>query len=282
MPVAIVTGSSRGIGRGIVKRLADDGFDVVVNDIAANQTGVDNVVAEIQAKGQKARRIIADVTSKQQLEDMIAETVQTFGQLNVMVANAGILDMSPLLEMSVETWDKVFSINCRGVMLCYQLAAKQMIKQGTGGKLIGACSISGYRPSGKAPAYCSSKWAVRGLTQTAAMEFGKYGITVNAYCPGSVQTDMSMVYAARLAQETGQADVEKVYKSSAHRKSALDMEVFPEDIAGLVSFLASKDSNRMTGQTIICDGGKQATAFRSEWMTRFDLLYRDALLLSNL
>ncbi|OQU93642.1 hypothetical protein CLAIMM_00124 [Cladophialophora immunda] len=255
MPVAIVTGSSRGIGRGIVKRLADDGFDVVVNDIEANKAGVDEVVGEIQAKGQRAYGILADVSSKEQVETMISETVQKFGELNVMVANAGILDMSPLLDMSVETWDKVFAVNCRGIMLCYQLAARQMTKQGNGGKLIGACSISGYRPSGKAPAYCSSKWAVRGLTQTAAMEFGQYGITVNAYCPGSVQTDMSMVFASRLAKETGESDVEKAYKSSSHRKSALNKEVFPEDIAGLVSFLAGKDSNRITGQTIICDGG---------------------------
>lgn len=256
MPVAIVTGSSRGIGCGIVKRLAEDGFNVVVTDISANQAGIDSVVAEIQAKGRRAHGIAADITRKEEIDSLVQQTVSIFGELNVMVANAGVLDMTPLLEMTTETWDKVMSINCRGVMLCYQLAAKQMIDQGNGGKLIGACSISGYRPSGKAPAYCSSKWAVRGLTQTAAMEFGPYGITVNAYCPGSVQTDMSMVYASRLAKEQGETDVEKVYKASSHRKSALPGEVFPENIAGLVSFLAGKDSDRMTGQTIICDGGK--------------------------
>lgn len=255
MPVAIVTGSSRGIGRGIALRLADDGFDVVVNDIAPQKTDIDKVVSEIEAKGQKAHGIVTDVSSKDQVEAMVAETVEKFGQLNVMVANAGILETTSILELSVEQWDRVMAINIRGVFLCYSVAARQMIKQGTGGKLIGACSVSGYRPSGKAPAYCTSKWAVRGLTQTSALELGEHGITVNAYCPGSVKTDMSLVFAKRLAKDNENKDVEEVYKTSKHRTNAIGQELFPEDIAGLVSFLAGKDSSRMTGQTIICDGG---------------------------
>lgn len=255
MPVAIVTGASRGIGRGIALRLSEDGFDVVVNDIEQQQENLDSVISEIRATGKKAISYAADVSSESEVTAMVAKAVEEFGELNVMVANAGILDCTPLLEMTVERWDRVLAINTRGVYLCYTIAAKQMIKQGSGGKLIAACSVSGYRPSGKAPAYCTSKWAVRGLTQTAALEFGQYGITVNSYCPGSVKTDMSKVYAERLAKEAGDGDVEKVYKSSAHRTNAIQRELFPEDIAGLVSFFASKNSNGMTGQTIICDGG---------------------------
>lgn len=263
MPVAIVTGSSRGIGRGIALRLAEDGFDVVVNDIAPQKPDVEKVVSEIQAAGHQAHAFIADVSNQDQVKEMVAETVDKFGELNVMVANAGVLETSSLLEMTVERWDRTLAINTRGVFLCYATAAKQMIKQGTGGKLIAACSISGYRPSGKAPAYCTSKWAVRGLTQTAALEFGEYGITVNAYCPGSVKTDMSTVFAERLVRdrtkeeaEGVQKSVEEAYKTSSHRKNAIGQELFPEDIAGLVSFLAGRDSSRMTGQTIICDGGE--------------------------
>ncbi|OCK75227.1 acetoin reductase family protein [Lepidopterella palustris CBS 459.81] len=255
MPVAIVTGASRGIGRAIAIRLAEDGFSVVVNDIHFQQELIDKVVAEIKEKGLKAHGVAADVSNEQQVQSMVDETVATFGELNVMVANAGILETSPLLEMTVEKWDRTYAINTRGVFLCHTISAKQMIKQGKGGKLIAACSISGYRPSGKAPAYCSSKWAVRGLTQTAALEFGPYGITVNSYCPGSVKTDMSLVFAERLAKEKGLANVEEVYKTSSHRTNAIQHELFPEDIAGLVSFLAGKDSNGMTGQSIICDGG---------------------------
>jgi meso-butanediol dehydrogenase/(S,S)-butanediol dehydrogenase/diacetyl reductase len=256
MPVAIVTGSSGGIGRGIALRLAEDGFSVIVNDIPAKQENIDKVVSEIKAQGKQAAGFAGDVSDIKSVQAMIAAAVDQFGSLDVMVANAGILDCTSLLELTVDQWDRVMGINIRGVFLCYSEAAKQMIKQGKGGKLIAACSISGYRPSGKAPAYCTSKWAVRGLTQTAALELGQYGITVNAYCPGSVKTDMSLVYAERLAKENAGVPVEDVYKKSSHRTNALQQELYPEDIAGLVSFFASKDSNRMTGQTIICDGGK--------------------------
>jgi meso-butanediol dehydrogenase/(S,S)-butanediol dehydrogenase/diacetyl reductase len=256
MPVAIVTGASRGIGRGIALRLAEDGFDVVVNDIAPQKSAIDEVVAEITSSDRRALGAVADVSKQEDVERMVEETVQTLGSLDVMVANAGILETTPLLEMTTEKWDRVMAINLRGVFLCYTVAARQLIKQGTPGKLIGACSISGYRPSGKAPAYCTSKWGVRGLTQTAALEFGEYGISVNAYCPGSVKTDMSTVFAERLAKEQGSASVEDTYKSSSHRKNALNRELFPSDIAGLVSFLASGNSSGMTGQTIICDGGE--------------------------
>lgn len=257
MPVAIVTGASRGIGRGIAKRLSEDGFDVIVNDIEPQASAIEEVVQHIASQGRKAKGHAADVSNQAQVQGLVAAAVDSFGSLDVMVANAGILECTPLLELSVDQFDRTMAINLRGVFLCYQTAAHQFIKQGTGGKLIGACSISGYRPSGKAPAYCTSKWGVRGLTQTAALELGEHGITVNAYCPGSVKTDMSRVFAERLAKEqTSGANVDDVYKSSSHRKNALNKELYPEDIAGLVSFLASKDSNRMTGQTMICDGGK--------------------------
>jgi meso-butanediol dehydrogenase/(S,S)-butanediol dehydrogenase/diacetyl reductase len=136
-----------------------------------------------------------------------------------------------------------------------------MIKQGKGGKLIGACSITGYRPSGKAPAYCTSKWAVRGITQTAALEFGQYSITVNAYCPGSIKTNMSMAFAEKLVKNQEQMgkvtmSVEETYLSSGHRKNALNKELSPKDMAGSISFLAGKDSSGMTGQTIIFYDGK--------------------------
>lgn len=260
MPVAIVTGASRGIGRGIALRLAEDGFDVVVNDISHQKADIDSVVAEIEATGKKAHGIVADVSNKDQVEAMVAETAEKFGELNVMVANAGILETTSILDLSVDQWDRVMAINLRGVFLCYSVAARQFIKQKTPGKLIGACSISGYRPSGKAPAYCTSKWAVRGLTQTAALELGEYGITVNAYCPGSVKTNMSTVFAQRIVKDRSDTqNVEEAYKTSAHRKNAINQELFPEDIASLVSFLAGKDSNKMTGQTMICDGGMYFT-----------------------
>jgi meso-butanediol dehydrogenase/(S,S)-butanediol dehydrogenase/diacetyl reductase len=259
MPVAIVRGSSGCIGRGIALQLADDRFDVVLNDIAPKQADNDAVVADmidITAKGKNAIGVADDVSNKEQVQALVSGTVEKFGALNIMVANAGILETTPLLELSVEQWDWSIAINLRGVFLCMQTSALQFIKQGGGGKITAACSISGYRPSGKAPAYCSSKWGVRGLTQTAVLELGAHGITVNLYCPGSVQTGMSLVFAERLAKERGESNVEEVYKTSKYRTNALGQELFPENIAGLVSFLAGKDSPHMTGQSIICDGGR--------------------------
>lgn len=256
MPVAIVTGSARGIGRMIALRLSSDGFDVVVADIASQKENIDQVVHKICGTGKRAHGVVADVSKMEDVDAMVTETVKVFGELDVMIANAGVLETTPVLELSLDQWERTMSVNVRGVFLCHTTAARQMIKQGKGGKLIAACSISGYRPSGKAPAYCTSKWAVRGFTQTCALELGQYGITANAYCPGSVFTDMSLQFAKRLGREQGITDAVEMFKVSAHRNNALNADLQTDDIAGLVSFLAGKDSNRITGQSIICDGGK--------------------------
>ncbi|RMZ68346.1 acetoin reductase [Pyrenophora seminiperda CCB06] len=256
MPVAIVTGSVQGIDKTIAFRLSNDGFDVVIADMGSKQPLMMDVVTQITSKGKKAHWIEVDVSKQDEVEALVAKTVKVFGELNVMVANAGILDTTGILEISLEAWERTMSVNVRGIFLCHRTAARQMIKQGKRGKLIAASSISGYRPSGKAPAYCTSKWAVRGLTQTCALELGQHGITANSYCPGSVPTPMSLQFAERLGKEQGITDPEEMYKKSSHRTSALPVDLETEDIAALVSFLAGKDSNRITGQSLICDGGK--------------------------
>ncbi|KIW87216.1 uncharacterized protein Z519_12119 [Cladophialophora bantiana CBS 173.52] len=210
MVVAIVTGSSRGIGRAIALQLADDGMDIALNDIQAQFPDLEGVKAEIEKKGEfcapgrKASTFVADVSVEEQVQKMVADVVAEFGELNVMVANAGILVPKSILEVSVAEWDRVQSINVRGVFLCYREAAKQMIKQGKGGKMVAACSTAGYRPSAShSVAYSTSKWAVRGLTQSAALEFAKYDINVNAYCPGPVDTDMWRQIDASIAEREG-------------------------------------------------------------------------------
>ncbi|OAL36773.1 hypothetical protein AYO20_03828 [Fonsecaea nubica] len=256
MPVAIVTGAASGIGRAIALRLADDGFNVMIADIPPQQAASEGVVEEITAKGRKAHYVPVDVSNQEQVKAMVAETVKVFGEVNVMVSNAGILDTMPVLEISLERWERTMAVNLRGVFLCHTTAARQMVKQGKGGKLIAACSISGFRPSGQCPAYCTSKWAVRGFTQTCAVELGKYGITANAYCPGSVPTNMSKQFSEKLGKNVGSSDIDEAYEKSAYRVSALQVDLQTEDIAGLVSFLAGKDSDRITGQSMICDGGQ--------------------------
>jgi len=178
-----------------------------------------------------------------------------FGELNVMVANAGILVAKSLFEVSVDEWDKVMAVNVRGVMLCYREAAKQMIKQGKGGKIVGACSTAGHRPSGGGViAYGTSKWAVRGLTQATAMELGQHNINVNAYCPGPVPTDMWDKIAQSVSEHTG-VTPEEAFNNSVNTRTALKRHSEPEDIANLVSFLVSPKARNITGQSVLTDGG---------------------------
>ena len=251
----LVTGAARGIGRAIAPRLAEDGHNVAVNDIAANRSALEGLAGEIRDKGRKSSVAIADVSNQGEVEDMVTQTVADLGSLDVMIANAGIAHVQSLLELDADDWDKVMSVNLRGVFLCYQTAAKQMIQQGNGGKIIGAASIVAYRPFALLGPYSASKWGVRGLTQAAAMEWAKHGITVNAYCPGIVGTDMWELIDEKLAAEEGwqKGEALKTYSGAI----ALGRVSVPEDVASYVSYLASPDSDYMTGQSVMIDGGIQ-------------------------
>ncbi|MGJ7908062.1 acetoin reductase [Actinopolyspora sp. H202] len=252
---ALVTGAARGIGRGIALRLAADGLDVAVNDIDANSEQLGAVADEISAMGVKSASVPADVSDQEAVRTMVERVATEFGQLDVMVANAGIADVKPLLETTPEDFDHLMSINLRGVYLCYTAAARQMIAQGSGGKIIGAASIVAHRPFPLLGTYSASKWGVRGLTQSAAMEWAQHGITVNAYCPGIVGTAMWDHIDEKLAENEGLrkgAAIEK-YSELIH----LGRVSVPEDVAGFVSYLASPDSDYMTGQSVMIDGGVQ-------------------------
>ena len=253
--VALVTGAARGIGRSIALRLADDGLDVAVNDIEANSGQLKEVADEITAKGRRSATAVADVSDPDEVQGMVDGAVAQLGQLDVMIANAGIAKVKPLLEVTPEEFDEVMSVNVRGVHLCYTAAAQQMIKQGGGGKIIGAASIVAYRPFPLLAPYSASKWAVRGLTQAAAMEWAQHGITVNAYCPGIVGTNMWDYIDEKLAENEGLrkgAAIQK-YSELIH----LGRVSVPEDVASFVSYLASPDSDYMTGQSVMIDGGIQ-------------------------
>jgi meso-butanediol dehydrogenase/(S,S)-butanediol dehydrogenase/diacetyl reductase len=251
----LVTGAARGIGKAIALRLAADGHDVAVNDIAANATELEPVVKEIQAAGRRSAAVAADVSDPEAVTRMVAGTVDALGSLDVMIANAGIAQVLPLLEVTPEDWDRMMAINARGIFLCYQAAAKQMIAQGDGGKIIGAASIVAHRPFALLGHYSASKWAVRGLTQAAAMEWAKHGITVNAYCPGIVGTAMWDLIDEKLAESEGLRKGQAIEKYS--NLIHLGRVSVPEDVASYVSYLASPDSDYMTGQSVMIDGGIQ-------------------------
>ncbi|WP_413711807.1 SDR family oxidoreductase [Rhizobium sp. Rhizsp82] len=239
--VALVTGAGQGIGRAIALQLASDGFDVAINDIAKSAEKAEAVANEVRALGRKSTVVLADVTVAEQVSKAFDDAFVQLGNLTVVVANAGIARVESLLDLSPEAWDRMFEINVRGVFLTYQAAARQFIKQGTGGKIIGAASQVAHRAAGGFAAYSSSKFAVRGLTQAAAQEWAAHGITVNAYAPGVVDTALW--------------DTAKDIQTSLVASIPLGRLQTPKDVGETVSFLASSKSDFMTGQTIISDGG---------------------------
>lgn len=258
MPVAIVTGASRGIGRAISLQLADDGADIAINDIPPQRAALEKVKVEIEQKGRRAVCIVADVSNEEDVRRMVATTVQQLGEVNVMVANAGIVLPKRFSEQTVDEWDRVMAVNAKGVFLCYREAARHMIAQNKGGKIIGACSSSGHRPTTSAVAYSASKWAIRGLTQVTALELAQYGINVNAYCPGPVETEMWAEIDASMAQRDG-VPKGSTYEQAVRTRMALKQRLTPEDVASLVSFLASPRSRNITGQSLLVDGGQYFT-----------------------
>lgn len=257
--VAIVTGSSRGIGRAIAIRIAQDGYDVCVNDIEANKQGCEEVAQEIQKMGRKSCVATADVSKLSEVEAMIQTAVKELGNLNTMIANAGIAQVKPLLELTEDDFKRMFEVNVYGVHNCYQAAAKQLIKQGNCtpsnmGKLIGCASIVAFKPFVLLSHYSASKWAVRGLSQAYAMEMAEYNITVNAYAPGIVGTAMWDLIDEKLGEKDGRKKGDTIKKYTEELIAQKRTSV-PEDVAKLVSFLAGPDSDHVTGQTQVVDGG---------------------------
>ncbi|KXX82198.1 L-2,3-butanediol dehydrogenase [Madurella mycetomatis] len=260
---AIVTGAARGIGRAIAVRLAQDGYSITANDLPALQDELDTLTAELQsAYGVRAYTHVADVSSPEQVGELVRASVDTLGPLNTMVANAGIAQVKPLLELTPDDWKRMFEVNVAGVHYCFQAAARAMIAQAEGkaegdrlaGKLISAASIVAFRPFAQLGHYSASKWAVRGLSQVYAMELAKHKITVNAYAPGIVDTKMWELIDSGLGKKEGKAKGE-VIRQYSDQLIALGRTSVSEDVAGLVSFLASKDADYITGQTYIVDGG---------------------------
>ncbi len=251
--VALVTGAARDIGRGIAVRLAADGLDVAVNDIEENENELEEVAESVRGAGRRALTVTADVSDPGEVEGMVGRVADELGRLDVMVANAGIAQVKPLLEITPEDFDGLMSVNLRGVFLCYQAAARQMIRQGSGGKIIGAASIAAHKGFAMLGHYSASKWAVRGLTQAAAQEWAEYGITVNAYCPGIVGTAMWDLIDEKLGGYMGLGKGEALKQFS--ELIALGRVETPDDVASFVSYLASKDSDYMTGQSVMIDGG---------------------------
>jgi len=249
--VVLVTGSAQGIGRGIALRLAKDGADVCLVDM--NKDKLDQVAGEVRALGRKATTFVADVSDRTQIFAAVDHAEKELGGFDVMVNNAGIAQVKALLDVTPEELERIFKINVNGVLWGIQAAATKFMARKQKGKIISASSIAGHDGFALIGAYSATKFAVRGLTQAAARELASKGITVNAYCPGVVGTDMWVAIDEGFSKITG-APKGETYKKYCEG-IALGRSETPDDVAAFVSYLAGPDSDYMTGQAVLIDGG---------------------------
>ena len=249
--VALVTGAAQGIGRAIATRLAKDGADVGIVDLNEDKMLV--VAHELEALGRKTAIFKADVSDRKQVYSAIDHVEETLGGFDIMVNNAGIAQVQALADVTQEELDNIQKINVGGTLWGIQAAAKKFIDNKQKGKIINASSIAGHNGFALLGVYSATKFAVRALTQSAAQEYASAGITVNAYCPGVVGTDMWIDIDKRFSEITGAAEG-ATYKKYVDG-IALGRAQTPEDVANFVSYLAGSDSDYMTGQAPLIDGG---------------------------
>ena len=248
---AIVTGGAQGIGRATAKRFAEEGARVVIGDL--QEDGAEAVAEEITVAGGQAVGMALDVRDQSGAQAIVDRAVSEFGSVDILMNNAGVIRITPFLEITEEEWDLIFDVNNKGLLWCAQAVARQMIKQGRGGKIINVASQAGRRGEALVLTYCASKAAVISMTQSMGLALAEHKINVNAIAPGIVDTPLwesnDRRFAELLGMEIG------VPKRTFVKSIPLGRIEQPEDVAGMAAFLASSDADYITQQTYNVDGG---------------------------
>ena len=247
-----ITGAGNGIGRAISIAMSNEGYNVICADIDLQQA---NKTLEIILNNNGfGISVETDVTKNSDIQKMINKTVNEYGTLDILVNNAGVTRTSNLMDLTEKDWDWIHNVNAKGTFFCLQEAARQMIKQNKGGRIINMASVGGKGFVDVSNAiYAASKGAVISLTKTAAQELAKYEITVNSICPGITHTNIlsNIVKKRALEQNKSEEEIMKHYV----RDIPLQRPNNPEDIASMVVFLSSKGARNISGQSYNVDGG---------------------------
>jgi glucose 1-dehydrogenase len=241
--VAVITGSSLGIGSAIALAFAKEGAAVAV-DYRSHPDEAKEIVEQIESSGSKAISVHADVSNPEDVKNLIQKAVEEFGRLDVMINNAGMEEKMPFLETPLDVWNKTIAVNLTGAWLGCQEAAKQMVSQGGTGRIINVSSVHEDLPMPTNSPYCATKGGLRMLMRTIAVELASHNITVNNIAPGAVDTPMD----APLKEDTNQ--MQKLLSEIPLRRMGK-----PEEVAALAVYLASDAAAYVTGSTLVIDGG---------------------------
>jgi len=245
--VAIITGSSFGIGRGIALRFAEEGAKVVVN-YRSNDARAEETIRMIQERGGTAIAIKADVSCPSEVDRMLAETLDSFAKIDILVNNAGIVTMAPILEMDEEEWDRVIDTDLKGVFLCTRDVAKEMVRAARGGRIVNISSVHYARPQEGRAHYAAAKAGIINMTKVMALELAQYRINVNCISPGAIETGMG--------EALGRSPEElKRIRTWMAETIPWGRVGLPADVANLALFLASDEADYCTGSNFVIDGG---------------------------